>query len=104
MVKWPDIVLTVDGERLVVRTGEVSAEDAAAMRRETGMSLQSVLRAATEDPDVDVIAALVWLARRQAGTPQPFGDVARSIRYDTPIEADETAARDDADPFGPAAD
>lgn len=82
------VAITVDGVKYVVREGDLSAADVAAMRREVGLSFMGVLKAAKADPDVDIIAAVVWLARRVEGERDlTFVEVAETIGYDSEIEA-----------------
>ncbi len=44
-----------------------------------------------------MIAAVVWLARRQAGEKITFDEVAEAIGYDAKIAPVETAAAEDED-------
>lgn len=86
-------MLTVDGHRYELRPNEINALDSQACRRATGVSVRSLLATAQHDPDIDTIAALVWLARRQAGEPSlAFEDVAATISYgsDFDLDAEET--------------
>lgn len=79
--------VTVDGVGYVVREGDLSAADSAALRREMGMSFAGVLRAAATDPDIDLVAAIVWLARRAEGERAlTFAEVAESIGYDAELD------------------
>jgi hypothetical protein len=61
--------LTVRGEELTLRQADIGPSDAAMVRRETGMTLRSLLQATydTDTVDLDVIATLWWLAQRKAG-------------------------------------
>jgi hypothetical protein len=99
------IQIKVDGLTYVVRPGEVSAIDAAALRRACGFSLRSLLASAEEDPDLDTVAALVWLARRQRGEKVAFDAIAQEIGYDNDFDvvpADASDVEDD-EGEGPAA-
>ncbi len=91
------ISISVDGTVYTMRPSELSAVDGAKVRAQTGMSLRSLLSAAETDPDLDVIAAVVWLARRQAGEKITFDEVAEAIGYDAKIAPVETAAAEDED-------
>lgn len=76
------IIITVDGTAYELRPNEINALDSQACRRETGMSVRALLATAQDDPDIDTIAALVWLARRQAGEPSlAFETIAATISY-----------------------
>ncbi len=94
----PVVTLKVDDTEYVLRLDEISAADVMLCRRTTGRSLQSLMRAADEDPDVDVIAVLVWLARRQAGESKlAFDDVLAEITYQAEIGVDDDEPSDAAD-------
>lgn len=85
----------VDGKLYVFSVSDASAEDAAALRRATGMSLQGLFRAALEDLDIDVVAALVWLVRRQQEPRLRYEAVAAEISYDTDIDFEDPDASKD---------
>ena len=101
-----DVTIKVDGSEYPVWLSELSALDSAALRAETGFSVRAVLAAASDDPDLDVVAAIVWLSRRQAGDPVSFAEVAAGIGYDaefdtvTSVEESPTLD-DDADEVAP---
>lgn len=99
------ITIKVDGKAVgTLRPNELSAKDAALLRRETGMSLAGVLRAGMADPDIDVFAAMVWLARRQAGDETvTFEEVAEEFTYDRDYEQSEDPAEAIEDPDSPEA-
>jgi hypothetical protein len=89
------IALRIDGSVHTVHVGELCALDAKDLRRQSGLSLAATLKAAQEDPDLDVVAALVWLARRQRGEDVTFDDVAGELGYDAVIEAAEPEKAED---------
>lgn len=92
------IVVIADGKRYALRPNEIPAVDSAACRRATGMSARGLLEASRTDPDIDTMAALIWLARRQAGEPYlAFEDVAASITYETTFDHEISAGDEDAD-------
>lgn len=94
------LTIKIDGEAaFTLRPGDLSAADAAALRRETGMSLAAVMRAGMTDPDIDLFAALAWLARRQAGDKVTFEEVASEFTYDRNYEqtVDPSEAIEDTD-------
>lgn len=77
----------VDEREYVLRPDEINAIDANACRREVGVSVRALMQQAQVDADIDVIAALVWLARRQGGEPSlAFRDVAAALTYDSDID------------------
>lgn len=81
-----EIQLRVDGKLYVFRVADASAEDASALRRATGQSLNGLLKAAADDPDLDVVSGLVWLIRRRDEPRLRYETVAREIGYDTDID------------------
>lgn len=94
-----EITIIVDGTKHPVRVDEITARDTGDLRRATGSSLKTVLRSMSNDMDIDTIAALVWLSRRQNGEPHlDYDIVASSINYltdwDNADEADEDEDED----------
>lgn len=83
-------VVTVDGESFTFRLGEVTAVDVRELRREAGMGVPEMVAQAEFQAgsiwDIDSAAALIWMARRQAGDLVPFSEVAESLRLDQVIE------------------
>lgn len=75
------ITIDVDGklERYEVRLGDVTSEAAAELRRQTGYGVNSLIQAVASDPDVDYIAAFVFLARMLRGDEVELADC--SVRY-----------------------
>lgn len=79
---YPQLSVRVEDDVYTLDLGACTALDASACRRATGMSLQSLLSAAATDPDLDVVAAAIWLARRQDGEPTvSFEEVASELSY-----------------------
>jgi hypothetical protein len=68
--------LTVDGETYEVRIGDVTANIGRELRRQTGHGFTWLMDAITREPDVDLIADFVWLARRIRGEHVDIEDVA----------------------------
>lgn len=94
----PEIVVVIDGEKYPFRLSEITARDSGALRSATGMSLRAIMSAAKTDPDIDVIAALVWLSRRQHGEKTlAYDDVAAEIGYDTTFDLEGVADAEDPD-------
>lgn len=89
----------VDGTDHVLRPNEVTARQAGMLRRETGFSFRRLMVEAENDPDLDVIAAFVWLARLQAGEDVSYATVADALGYESEIEeltaGDAEAASED---------
>jgi hypothetical protein len=93
------ITVKVDGEPYTVRPNDITANLVGQLRRVTGFSLQALMQAAADAPDLDVIAGLVWLARRQRGENVNYEKVAESISYSSEIEsADEPEPEDPNSP------
>ena len=91
------IRITVDEETYVLdidkAMDELSPLDAAQVRKATGISLRSLFGAAKDDPDLDTIAALVFLAMRQDDPAATFEDAASKIGYQTKLDfVDEATA------------
>jgi hypothetical protein len=92
------VLVTVNGETYPFSPDEISAVDAASLRKATGMSLRSVLDSATKDPDIDVVAALLWLSRRQNGEPNlPYDAVAAEVHYTSKFELSSGTHDEDDD-------
>lgn len=101
------VSLTVDGTTYTVRLGSLSARDTMALRRATGLSVRALIADLQRDPDIDLIAALVWLGRRTgndgATAPEPlleFDEVAEEIAYDSDFDLEglDADTPGDADP------
>ena len=87
------VTIVVDGRKYTVTAGELTGLDVMALRKEVGMSFQGLIGALQTDADVDLIAALMWLARRLEGeTTLAYADVAAQVGYDVEIEIDEPEA------------
>ena len=92
------LTIKVDGAEYTVRQGDLTSLDTMALRRETGFSFRALLSAFESDPDVDLVAALVWLSRRIDGERMlSFADVASEIGYDVEIDLVD-AGEEDSDP------
>lgn len=61
------IRITVEGDVFEVRVGDVTPALAAEFRRQTGMSFNRLMETIAQDPDIDVLTAFEWLARRVRG-------------------------------------
>ncbi len=93
------ITVKVDGREYTVRQGDLTSMDTMALRRETGFSFRSLLVAFNADPDIDLVAALVWLARRSEGEKLlSFEQVADEIDYDVDLDLIEVAEPEDDSP------
>lgn len=73
---------TVDGTVYTAYFGELSALDLLELRRQTGFTSNSLLRAWDDDLDYDVLAVVVWLARRIGGEKRlTYAEVAQHVRW-----------------------
>lgn len=83
----PGIQIEVDGRTYVVREADLTPRDVAALRRETGFAgWLGLASEAQRGFDLDVLAALVWLARRVDGDIVPFDTVLDQMSYDGDID------------------
>ena len=93
------IAVTVDDRQYTVRAGDLSSLDAMHLRRETGFSFRGLMMAATRDPDIDIIAAIVWLSRRIDGELLlSYEDVAGEITYDSEFDIVNPGEAGEPDP------
>lgn len=96
--------ITFQGQVYEVRGGDLSAIDVRDLRKATGMSYRGLLQNLYQDADIDLIAALVWLARRARGEGIPYEMVANEFTYlssdDVQIEGTEGPEEVDGNPEG----
>lgn len=97
--------LTIDGAEYVVRAGDLTALDSRELRKQVGMSFAALLQAFNTDPDIDLIAAVMWLARRIKGEAQlTYDDVAGEVGYDVLDQIEfADAGPEEAEVAGPEA-
>ncbi len=67
--------LIIEGETYEARIGDVTPAIARELRKHTGMGFMRLVQEMAQDPDVDLISAAVWVARRIAGEMVSFEDV-----------------------------
>lgn len=106
---------TIDDTVYEITTGDLSALDVQALRKQVGMSFPNLLaNLFGDDSDIDAIAAVLWLARRvNGGEPNlTYNEVAAEVGYDvitkiregseelTGDETDEDKATGELDPEG----
>lgn len=98
MPEAPAMSLTVDGEEYIIRFEDFTALDSREFRREMGMSLA---QAFTTDPDLDMVAGLLWLHRRKTEPKLKYEDVAKKLTYlNIEVEDPDPDADGSADPAG----
>ncbi len=94
--------MVVDGTSYPLAQEDLTTLDISALRRATGMGLVALSEAAVNAPDVDIVAAWVWLSRRSHGEPGlPFAVVAGEIGYDSDVsfgDAEEPASAEEPAP------
>lgn len=91
------IKVTWNGVDYAVCLGDLSSLDTQALRREVGLSFLGIIKALNADPDIDLIAAIIWLRRRINGeVTLSYNEVAGQIDYNTDIDIAEHEA--DPDP------
>lgn len=96
----PALELTVDGETFTLRFSDLTAIDAKDFRVAVGVPLTDAMSA--ETTDLDIIAGLVWLARRKRERGLPYLKVAKELTYDTPFDMGQSNADETADDSGEA--
>lgn len=85
--RGPGVTIMVDGRTYSVFAKDLSALDTAALRRELGLSFRGLLEAGNTDPDIDLLAGVMWLSRRVAGESSlTYAEVASAFTYDTEVE------------------
>lgn len=100
----PGMQIEVNGRTYVVRESDLTPRDVAALRRETGFAGWMGLVAEVERGfDLDVLAALVWLARRIKGEFVPFESVLDEMSYDADVEIKVEDKRKPAEASSPEA-
>jgi hypothetical protein len=67
--------VTIDGEAYEVRVGDITSTLARELRSKLGFGPMQLIRQCAVDPDVDLLSAFVWLARRIGGELVRFEDV-----------------------------
>jgi hypothetical protein len=95
------IRLVVAGEAYEVRAGDLTALDSRALRQQVGMTFPQVMEGMQSAPDIDLVAALMWLARRIKGERDlTYDDVAADVDYAKAldIEVGETGPEDTDSP------
>lgn len=67
--------ISIEGEDFEVRVGDITSALARELRANMGFGPMQLIRQCSIDPDVDLLSAFVWLARRIAGEMVRFQDV-----------------------------
>jgi hypothetical protein len=83
----PGMQIDYDGRTYVVRESDLTPRLVAELRRETGFAGWVGLgNEAKRGFDLDVLAALVWLARRVQGETVDYGTVLDGMGYDLDVK------------------
>lgn len=67
--------ITLEDEVFEVRVGDVTSAMARELRTKLGFGPMQLIRQCAIDPDIDLLSAFVWLARRIQGDMVRFEDV-----------------------------
>jgi hypothetical protein len=99
MSKIPSLTWTLDGVRYTMHPGLVTGEDARLYRAETKAALP-IMNVEADQISIDTLAAMIWVARRQAGERQlKYVDVERVVTLEK-LSTIEFSTDDDADDEG----
>lgn len=83
----PGMKIDWNGRTYIVRESDLTGRDIAALRRETGFAGWLGLTAETQRGfDLDVLAALIWLARRADGETVTYESVLDEMSYDAELQ------------------
>jgi hypothetical protein len=94
------LAITADGTTHTVRLAQLTAIDAKEFRAAVGVSLVEAMTGGSVD--LDVIAGLVWLARRKRERGLAYAKVARELNYGSDLDVTELTTEAEADPSGEA--
>lgn len=93
------IRITYEGQVYQVQAGDLNALDSQALRRELGLSFMGLLNALGTDPDIDLLAGVVWLARRVNGeVGLAYAEIAGQMGYEALDGFDIERVTDAAEP------
>ena len=92
------VKIALDGEEYVVKVGDVTSQLARRFRREVGHSFRHAMDEMSTDPDIDSVAAVVWLARLIRGEDVELDDVAIGYSDLDRIDMAQSGPEDEADP------
>lgn len=92
------VKVTLDGVDYVVRQGDLNGRLTRELRQQTGCSFQKLITELDTDPDIDSVAALVWLARRIEGEAVTYDEVAEEVGYDADIDVNTVSQEDAGEP------
>ncbi len=90
------LAITVDGTTHTIRLANLTAIDAKDFRAAVGVSLAQAMSEGSTD--LDVVAGLVWLARRKTERGLPYATVAKALTYDSDLSVDQPSEPEATDP------
>lgn len=94
-----ELTIRHDDHAWVLRYGDVTAIDERECRRETGFTVSEIMGfVADTKPGLDTLAALEWLARRQAADIVSYETVAGSMTNASAITVEWTVPESGPDP------
>lgn len=73
------VTLTLGGEQVTFRLGDMNAVDAGDFRRQVGVSLMQAI--AGGSLDLDIVAGLLWLTKRRDNPKLAYHAVAAQLTY-----------------------
>lgn len=83
------VTLRVGDEAYTVRIGDITPTLAREVRHVTGRGVAALIETVTESPDIDVVAELIWVARRLRGDTVTLAEVDEAFGgYDTLLADD----------------
>lgn len=82
------MVVTFEGDDYEVRVGDMTPALTRELRRATGFSFMQLLAQMAVNPDVDSVAAWVWLAKRVDGETVALSEIDERVTYAS-IQADD---------------
>ena len=97
MADGPALEISVNKTNYLIRFEDFNALEAREFRREMGSGMAAAF---TDTPDLDTIAALLWLHRRKTSPKLKFDDVAKELTY---VNFD-VGGSDEAEETGPEED
>lgn len=99
------LFIKVNSKPYRVFRSRLTAVDIGDLRRATGGNMGALLKSVVESPDLDTVAAIMWLARRQNGEPRlSYDDVAAEVdgavyeQMSAGVEEDEAEGEVDGSP------
>lgn len=89
------LTITVGGESYTVHFGDVTPQIARQLRAETGLGFMALLAEISKAPEVDVVAAFIWVAKLVNGERVPLKSI--DVAYEDIFDDDFDVADADAD-------